>query len=58
MIFLDCSYEGTPSLKDLPEGIVELLKINICVNSSYTSKLISVSLYLIVVSAGYLLDVF
>ena len=37
------SYEGTPALKDLPEELVDILKINICVNSSYTSKLIAVS---------------
>ena len=40
-------YEGTPAIKDLPEELVEILKVNISVNSSYTSKLIPVSLFCI-----------
>ena len=37
------SYNCTPAIKDLPEGLVDILKVNICINSSYTSKLIPVS---------------
>ena len=41
--FAGTRYEVTPKLSDMPEELVDALKVNIAVNSSYTSKLISVS---------------
>lgn len=40
---LHCSYEGTPQSDGLSEDLIALLNINISVNSSYTSKLLTVS---------------
>ena len=38
-----------PELKDIPDELLELLKINISVNSSYTSKLVSVNNIMIII---------
>ena len=35
-------YNVTPRLEDLPQSLVDLLKVNIAVNSSYTSQLLKV----------------
>ena len=40
--FSGVRYEVTPDPRDLPEKLVEVLKLNIAVNSSYTSKLVPV----------------
>ena len=42
--FAGTKYDVTPRASDLPELLLETLKTNIAVNSSYTSKLINVSL--------------
>ena len=41
--FAGTRYEVTPQPSDLPKDVVEALKLCIAVNSSYTSKLVSVS---------------
>ena len=40
--FAGTKYEVTPQIADLPDDLVNALKLNIAVNSSYTSKLIAV----------------
>ena len=42
--FAGTKYDVTPRASDLPELLLETLKTNVAVNSSYTSKLINVSL--------------
>ncbi len=37
--FAGSRYDVTPPIADLPENLVEVLKLDIAVNSSYTSKL-------------------
>ena len=41
--FAGTKYDVTPPTSDLPEDLLEVLKLGIAVNSSYTSKLIVVS---------------
>ena len=40
--FAGTSYEVTPKRSDLPDDLVNVLKLNIAVNSIYTSKLLKV----------------
>ena len=44
--FAGTSYEVTPKRSDLPDDLVNVLKLNIAVNSSYASKLLKVHLYI------------
>lgn len=41
--FAGSSYEVVPQQSDLPDDLIEILKLNIAVNSSYTSKLVEVN---------------
>ena len=41
--FAGTKYDVTPPPSDLPENLVDILKLGIAINSSYTSKLIVVS---------------
>ena len=41
--FAGSRYEVTPKQSDLPKDLIKVLKLNIAINSSYTSKLIVVS---------------
>ena len=47
--FAGTKYDVTPRATDLPEILLETLKTNIAVNSSYTSKLVNVSAHLMFV---------
>ncbi len=40
--FAGTHYDVTPPVADLPENLVDVLKLDIAVNSSYSSKLIVV----------------
>lgn len=52
------SYEGTPPQSDIPEELVEILKVNIAVNSSYSSKLLHVSEVMLYYVLYYVLSLF
>ena len=41
--FAGTKYDVTPAARDLPDSLLEVLKTDIAVNSSYTSKLLKVS---------------
>ena len=41
--FAGSRYEVIPQQSDLPDDLIEILKLNIAVNSSYTSKLVAVN---------------
>ena len=46
--FTGMRYRELPKASDLPDDLMEALKLNIAVNSSYTSKLIRVGIYMCV----------